>query len=194
MGIRKLKVAVSIAGGMAIAAACLGAQSTTAVVRFAGPTSSQPIALSGNDALLAVANPDNNSVSIFRVANQQIQRLKIVQVPGEPNGVTFSPNGNRLYVTNTTKGLVSVLSVQPNTANVASIILNIQVGTEPYGIASTPNGSKLYVTNARSSNVSVISTSTNPVKIAPYSRPDSSPAGSQSPTTGMTMTMTKPCT
>ena len=35
--------------------------------RFAGPTSSQPLALTANDAFLVVANPDNNSVTFFDV-------------------------------------------------------------------------------------------------------------------------------
>jgi hypothetical protein len=37
--------------------------------RFAGPTSSQPRALSA-DPLLAGANPDNNSVTLFDVSGQ----------------------------------------------------------------------------------------------------------------------------
>jgi hypothetical protein len=36
-------------------------------LRFDRPTSSQPIALTANGATLAVANPDNNSVTIFDV-------------------------------------------------------------------------------------------------------------------------------
>ena len=38
-----------------------------AATRFVGPTSSQPLALTADDGLLAVANPDNNSVTIFDV-------------------------------------------------------------------------------------------------------------------------------
>ena len=43
--------------------------SAQSAVRFPGPTNSQPIALSADDWLLAVANPDNDTVSIFDVRN-----------------------------------------------------------------------------------------------------------------------------
>jgi hypothetical protein len=38
-----------------------GQVSAQTVLRFAGPTSSQPLALSADDSLLLVANPDNNT-------------------------------------------------------------------------------------------------------------------------------------
>src|SRR5437879_1101670 len=44
----------------------VGAQALT---RFTGATSSQPLALSADDSLLLVANPDNNSVSLFDLKN-----------------------------------------------------------------------------------------------------------------------------
>src|SRR5437016_2237185 len=68
----------------------VSAQSTT---RFTGPTSSQPLALSGDDWLLAVANPDNNTVSIFDVRNGANTRVAQVDVGKEPNGVAVSPDG-----------------------------------------------------------------------------------------------------
>src|SRR6516164_9451446 len=36
-----------------------------APARFSGPINSQPLALSADGSLLAVANPDNNSVTVF---------------------------------------------------------------------------------------------------------------------------------
>ena len=58
-----------------LAAAALSLHKSTTIVsaqspaRFTGPVNSQPLALSADDWLLAVANPDNNSVSIFDVRN-----------------------------------------------------------------------------------------------------------------------------
>jgi YVTN family beta-propeller protein len=131
--------------------------------RFAGPTSSQPLALTADDAFLAVANPDNNTVSVFDVRNDANQKLAEVPVQVEPNGVAFLPDGTKLYVANTVSGTVSV--VRTNIAN--GIILrprvHIPVGTEPYGLALTPNGTKLYVSNARSNSISVIDTATDAV-------------------------------
>ena len=130
--------------------------------RFAGPTSSQPLALSADDSLLAVVNPDNNSVSFFNTQSAYA-RLAEIPVGTEPNGVALSPDGTRAYVANTASGTVSVLAVDRTTASIASVVTTIPVGTEPYGVALTPTGRKLYVTNARSNSVSVIDTSTNQV-------------------------------
>jgi len=77
--------------------------------RFAGPTSSQPLALDANGTLLAVANPDNNTVTFFDVEADHNRRLREVQVGKEPWGVALNPQGNRAYVANTVSGTVSVL-------------------------------------------------------------------------------------
>ncbi len=133
------------------------------VNRFPGPTSSQPLALDGNGTLLAVANPDNNTVSFFDVTGDRNRRLRELQVGAEPNGVVLNPQGTRAYVANTVSGTVSVVNVNRASAQVARVAQEIRVGTEPYGLALTPNGTKLYVTNRRSDSVSVIDTRTNRV-------------------------------
>ena len=131
--------------------------------RFTGPTSSQPLALSADDWTLAVANPDNNSVSIFDVKNGANTRVAQVSVGIEPNGVAVAPDGSRIYVANTVSGSISVLSVDRANAAYGLQLTTIPVGTEPYGVAITPSGKKLYVANARSNSVSVIDTTTNQV-------------------------------
>ena len=133
------------------------------VTRFAGPMSSQPLALSADDSLLAVANPDNDSVSLFDLRNNTTVRLAEIGVGDEPNGVALSPDGSRLYVANTVNGTVTVLSVDRAGGSYSTVIATITVGTEPYGLALTPSGRKLYVTNSRSNSVSVIDTTTNQV-------------------------------
>jgi uncharacterized protein (TIGR03437 family) len=130
--------------------------------RFVGPTSSQPLALSADDSLLAVVNPDNNSVSFFNTQNAYT-RLAEIPVGTEPNGVALSPDGTRAYIANTVSGTVTVLAVDRTSASIASTVATIPVGTEPYGLALTPTGRKLYVSNARSNSVSVIDTTANQV-------------------------------
>src|SRR5205807_246059 len=61
---------------------------------FSGPTSSQPLALTADDAFLVVANPDNNSVSFFDMRFDRNRRLATVPVQIEPNGVAILPNGS----------------------------------------------------------------------------------------------------
>ena len=128
--------------------------------RFVGPTSSQPLALSADDSLLLVANPDNNSVTFFDVKNGNT-KLAEITVGKEPNGVALSPDGARAYVANTIDGTVSVLSINRATGSYGNVLATVPVGTEPYGLALTPTGRKLYVANARSNSVSVIDTATN---------------------------------
>ena len=122
---------------------------------FAGPTSSQPLALDARDRLLVVANPDNDSVTLFHRTGNGWKRVDEEKVGKEPSGVAILPDGKKGYVANTVSGTVSVLRVRPQHL---SVIKQIKVGTEPYGLALTPNGRRLYVTNSRSNSVSVIDT------------------------------------
>ena len=138
----------------------LGHAGAQALTRFTGATSSQPLALSADDSLLLVANPDNNTVSLFDLKNGNA-RLAEIPVGKEPNGVALSPDGTRAYVANTVDGTVSVLNINRTASAAYTLVATIPVGTEPYGLALTPAGRKLYVTNARSNTVSVIDTAAN---------------------------------
>lgn len=131
--------------------------------RFAGNTKSGPLALNADDSLLAVVNPDVNSVTFFEVAGDRNLPLGEIPVGTEPNGVALTPDGTFAYVANTVDGTVSVLAVDVTAQPVATVVDTLTVGTEPYGVAITPNGTKVYVTNARSNSVSVIDTATNTV-------------------------------
>src|SRR6266849_3859522 len=125
---------------------------------FVGPTSSQPLALSADGNVLAVVNPDNNSLSIFDVSSDPTL-LAETGVGQEPNGVAVLPDGSYAYVANTVSGTVSVVAL----TYPYNVITEIPVGTEPYGIVGTPNGTKVYVANARSNDISVIDPTSNSV-------------------------------
>lgn len=133
------------------------------VLRFSGPTNSQTLALSADDNLLAVANPDNNSITLFDTRGGSNSWLAEVRVGDEPNGVAVAPDGTRVYAANTVSGTVSVIAVNRLTNTYDTVIATIPVGTEPYALALTPRGRKLYVANSRSNDVSVIDTATNQV-------------------------------
>jgi YVTN family beta-propeller protein len=133
------------------------------LTRFAGPTSSQPLALSADGAFLIAANPDKNTVSFFDLRADRNRRVAEVPVQSEPNGVAFMPDGRKAYVANTVSGTVTVIKTNIANGVISKPTLHIPVGVEPYGLALTPNGHKLYVTNARSNSVSVIDTTTDTV-------------------------------
>ena len=128
---------------------------------YSGPTSSQPLALSADDSLLAVANPDNNSITLFDLKNNNAKAE--IPVGKEPNGVTLLPDGSRAYVANTVDGTVSVVAINRSPLS-GSVMATLTVGTEPYGITVTPSGTRIYVTNTRSNNVSVIDPALNQVR------------------------------
>ncbi|HVG38652.1 MAG TPA: YncE family protein, partial [Pyrinomonadaceae bacterium] len=131
--------------------------------RFSGPTSSQPLALTADDAFLVVSNTDNNTVSFFDLRSNRNRKLAEVPVQGEPNGVAFLPDGTKAFVANTLSGTVSVIKTNIRNGVISKTLVNIKVGTEPYGLALTPNGRKLYVSNSRSDSISIIDTATNTV-------------------------------
>src|SRR5581483_2680739 len=134
-----------LAGGLPVAIATAGFLATVAGVtlvrqpalqaqvssRFDGPTSSQPLALSANGDVLAVANPDNNSVSFFDLRADRNRRVATVPVQIEPNGVALSPDGTRAYVANTVSGTVSVIPLSIPNGFIGKPSKHIQVGTEP---------------------------------------------------------------
>lgn len=148
--------------GVLVVLLALAPPAALAATRFAGPTSSQPIALSADGSLLAVANPDNDTVSFFDVAADHDRRLARVDVMDEPWGVAVMPDGLKTFVADTVSGTVTVIRRNPQ--GLFKVKDQIPVGTEPYGLALTPNGTRLYVANARSNTISVIDT-TNDVVI-----------------------------
>ncbi len=131
--------------------------------RFAGATKSGPLALNADDTLLAVVNPDVNTVTLFDVGADRNLPLGEFPVGTEPSGVAVTPDGKFVYVANTIDGTVSVLAVDVTAQPVAQVVATLDVGTEPYGVAITPNGQKVYVTNSRSNSISVIDVATNTV-------------------------------
>jgi len=69
----------------------------------------------------------------------------------QANPIVLSPDGNTLYVANTTSNTVSVISTA--TPGPGS---QVEVGVEPVGLAVKPDGSQLWVTNHVSDSVSVV--------------------------------------
>ena len=84
--------------------------------------------------------------------------IATIPVGVEPNGVSVSPDGGRVYVANAISQNVSVINTASNT-----VIATIPVGIEPTGVAVSPDGGRVYVVNSVSYNVSVINTATNTV-------------------------------
>lgn len=97
-----------------------------------------------------------NTVSVMSTSTNTL--VATIKVGFSPVGVSASPDGSRLYVTNANDGTVSVINTSTNT-----VISTIKVGSYPYGVIVSADGSKAYVTNYNDGNISVINTTTNTV-------------------------------
>jgi YVTN family beta-propeller protein len=130
-----------------------GSASAASKKHGAAATRSSPIAITHDDAFVWSVNPDNDSVSVFRVPNDQNIKVAEIAVGKEPWCVAVTPDDEKAYVTNMASGTVSVISTFSR-----QVINTIKVGTEPFGCAITPDGRDLYVANQSSGTVSVINT------------------------------------
>ena len=77
-----------------------------------------------------------------------------IPVGTNPYRAVMTPNGQEVYVTNTSSGSVSVISTVTN-----AVTNTVTVGTSPYAIAAHPDGSKVYV-GCMGGGVYVIDTAT----------------------------------
>ena len=133
-------------------------------------TYSSPIAITGDDDYVWSVNPDNDSVSVFRVSHDANEKVAEVRVGKEPWCVAIKSEDDdhhrhhdrnkhrddddaKVYVTNMVSGTVSVIDPEKK-----RVIKTIKVGAEPFGCVLSPDGRKLYVSNQSSNTVSVIDT------------------------------------
>ena len=95
-------------------------------------TRSSPIAITHDDEFVWSVNPDNDSVSVFRVASDANTKVAEITVGKEPWCVAITPDDEKAYVTNMASGTVSVISTFSK-----QVIDTIKVGTEPFGCDHT---------------------------------------------------------
>jgi YVTN family beta-propeller protein len=129
------------------------------------------VAVSPDGSKVYVANVSSNTVSVIDTATNTVNATIPVGLPPPPPpfcgpvcamAVAVSPDGNKVYVTNTfsNSNTVSVIDTTTNTVSAT-----IPVGRPSLGVAVTPDGSKVYVANADAGTVSVIDTATNMVSV-----------------------------
>lgn len=123
---------------------------------LSGPSKSSTVAISDDDATVAVVNQENGSVSFFATASNT--RLSTVQTGTTPSAVVIAPDRTTAYVANRTDGtVVKVTSITGATPNVGPAVA---VGSEPVGLALSPSGAKLFVAEFGENHVSMIDTAT----------------------------------
>ena len=80
-------------------------------------TRSSPIAITHDDEFVWSVNPDNDSVSVFRVASDANTKVAEIAVGKEPWCVAITPDDEKAYVTNMASGTVSVISTFSKTGH-----------------------------------------------------------------------------
>ncbi|AKB27136.1 40-residue YVTN family beta-propeller repeat [Methanosarcina siciliae T4/M] len=94
---------------------------------------------------------DNTDISVINTATNTLMAPVIV----EPStyGIAFTPDGEKIYATNTFNNTIYAIDAATN-----KVTANISVGDSPYKGVVTPDGKKVYVPNYDSNTVSVINT------------------------------------
>ncbi len=128
-----------------------------------GPNRSSTIALSEDDALLAMVNTDDGSVSFFdaRAGKQRLVSTATSSkraLASEPMSVALHPSQPYAFVANRATGTVSRIAGVYSTA--PRVDAEVELGGEPIGLALDPKGEKLWVTNWVSGQVHVIDAAT----------------------------------
>jgi len=100
-----------------------------------------------------VANLNSNTVSVVNLATNLTMATLVVGA--QPDAVTVSPDGSKVFVVSDGAGTVSVINTSNNT-----VTGTIPAGSSPSGTAVTANGSMAYFTNSTVDSVTVVNTST----------------------------------
>jgi YVTN family beta-propeller protein len=108
--------------------------------------------------------PVSGTVSVIDTASNAVVRH--IDVGLHPVGMTLSPSGDRLYVTNANSDTVSVIDTASD-AVVKTLSVQAQaesdnqargaiLGSSPNAIATSPDGRRLYVANASENAIAVL--------------------------------------
>lgn len=147
-------VALAFAGAVALLTGDAASGQTSV-----GPRQSTPIALSSNDRILINTNPENNSISVYSLAQPPAPvKLGEVIVGRDPQSVAIHPNNQTAYVANALDGTVSEVNLPGR-----RVTRTISVGAEPMALALSPNGTRLYVACSSANTLVIVDTSNGSV-------------------------------
>ena len=135
---------------------CNGSCVCVAAPRLTRPSKSGTIAITEDQTLVAMVNPDDDSIAVFRTSDNM--RLSKVATGDEPSAVVLAPDSTTAYVANRADAtVVRVTGIDTASPTVSA---PVDVGSEPTGLALSPSGAKLFVAELAEGRVSVIDTTT----------------------------------
>ena len=95
------------------------------------PSRSSAIALSEDEARVAMVNPDDGSLSVFQTSDHA--RISKISTGGNPSSVVIAPDGKTAFVANRADG--TVVRVSGIDGGTPAISAKVPVGAEPSGLA-----------------------------------------------------------
>jgi len=116
--------------------------------------SSSLISVSPSGNLLAVVNPDSNSVSILEIHNE-LELIAEVSVGVNPGTVTFSLDNTSIYVTSQSEDSLYKFGLSDSLDGHASTT-SIGLLDEPFGVITSPDSEHIYVAESGSGTLAVI--------------------------------------
>jgi YVTN family beta-propeller protein len=124
----------------------------------AAPQQSSPIAISPDQTLLVVVNPDVNTITVFKKLDKpKPSKAAEIAVGHDPVSVAITQD-NRAFVANAADGTVSVVDLGER-----HVFNTFPVGVEPAAVVLSPNGTHLYVANAASNSVQIVDTTSQTI-------------------------------
>ncbi len=112
------------------------------------------IAAHAQRVYVALETRDNGEVAFINTACNMVEGT--VTVGRRPLGLAITPDGEKLYVTNSYDDNVSVIDTSKK-----EVINTVKVGFEPIRVAITPDGKKVFVSNRVDNSVSIIDSETD---------------------------------
>ncbi len=150
------RLALAVCGALVAGMGCGAAKAPDQGPVATKISRSSTIALSDDNARVAMVNPEDNSLSVFQTSDNA--KLSKTATGTSPSSVVFAPDGTVAYVANRADGsVVRLVGVDGGTPAVDA---TVDVGSEPVALALSPSGSKLVVAEFAEGRVSVIDTAT----------------------------------
>ena len=117
--------------------------------------SGSPIAGPGVDeSKLPPADKSADGIGIVDIATRKV--VKMLHGGSDPESLSLSADGTRVYASNEDAGGASIIDVATD-----KILMTIPVGEEPEGVMTSPDGKFVYVTSEGDGQVTAIDTATN---------------------------------
>ncbi len=162
------KTIEATASGNAIAYVTNRTSETVSMINTSTNTVSDTFAVGGDASAGTALNASGTRLAIFpgtggddtvRVFNTATQTLVGSFSANDALGGVFTPDGSKLYVTESAGNAVSAWE----TTNYTQIGSDIAVGAFPTGIAMNPDGGEAYVSNSGAGSISIINTTSDTV-------------------------------